>query len=393
MSTPLGLYSPLAPNHIRVAEITPSQIPQGFRVRLIPCRLVAKHRREGDDLPEFGAFCDDLNIYIGYLALSYTWTDYRVASAPEFVQIDVEDLKGGQFKIPVTESLVEAIQTLLEQETTGPLWIDQISIDQSNETEKVAQILQMRQTFEHAAEVVAWLGPASQDSHLGLEIIKNPSRTLLEGQVGILDQGLPLPNFWLATTESFYKRYPSEFVAAEKLLQRAYWERAWIWQEATASPSTNIRMLCGQDWARLDDFFTYAVGIFYRATLSSGNVEKETAIACLRVISIRWFWSERTKIPRKVQLYTLLQKLREAKATDPRDKLLMMLPFATDVMSEADLLLAGSVTVETLFISLVPWYVNRYGVLDFLDYCISITDQQPTLPSWVPDWRQQKLTP
>ena len=93
---------------------------------------------------------------VRYVALSYCWGSDSKSTAIS--------LNGHQFNI--TPSLGEALDQLYkEQRNSLPIWIDQISIDQSCVEEKNAQVLLMSKIYRNAERVLVWLGPSADGSN------------------------------------------------------------------------------------------------------------------------------------------------------------------------------------------------------------------------------------
>lgn len=103
---------------------------------------------------------------IAYNALSYTWGPPR-----NLEEIDDSNaiilLNGHLFE--VQPNLYDA---LLELEATcpeTPIWIDALCINQSNQTERSAQVSVMNQIYGGAARVIVWLGKATPELAAGVK--------------------------------------------------------------------------------------------------------------------------------------------------------------------------------------------------------------------------------
>jgi hypothetical protein len=62
------------------------------------------------------------------------------------------------FEVFVPPNLHNALLHLRTLGILGPLWIDALCINQTDDTEKTIQVARMNQIFGNAAEVLAWLG-------------------------------------------------------------------------------------------------------------------------------------------------------------------------------------------------------------------------------------------
>lgn len=113
---------------------------------------------------------DDLE----YTALSYTWGDTLV-TAPIFV-------KGEETQ--VTLNLEAALRHIRKSSHDIVLWVDALCINQNDVSEKNHQVEMMREIFSGAELVVAWLGSASEDSDLAMELLGTGLDVLWESEEG-----------------------------------------------------------------------------------------------------------------------------------------------------------------------------------------------------------------
>ena len=149
------------------------------------------------------------------------------------------------------------------------MWIDQICIDQNNTNERNIQVLLMKKIFESAQKTLIWLGEEDEDTTLALECISKvptmPRAPMFSREVpdttltivkGMLGQGIKEPG------SPAYKRR----VAVGRLLNRGWFERAWVYQEAAVASSAVVQT--GQHRVDFTQFCT-AVRAFC-------DVERET---------------------------------------------------------------------------------------------------------------------
>jgi hypothetical protein len=131
-----------------------------------------------------------------YDALSYTW-------ATE----DGEDRKTGRIHchdgvIPVTENCEAALRTLRFSSAPRQLWVDAISIDQTNIDERNHQVGMMGTIFRLASTV-----------HI---CIQDSSRRYTEGIN------------WLKS-ETFFSPEPISITQIREVFRRRYFSRVWVW--------------------------------------------------------------------------------------------------------------------------------------------------------------------
>ncbi|RYP15316.1 hypothetical protein DL765_005797 [Monosporascus sp. GIB2] len=97
-----------------------------------------------------------------YSALSYTW-----GTTPRTKTV----LINGQSFL-VTDNLWAALWHLRLPDRKRIIWIDAICIDQTNIEERNRVVLRMKDIYERAEEVIAWLGPEGNNGMLALSCIE-----------------------------------------------------------------------------------------------------------------------------------------------------------------------------------------------------------------------------
>ncbi|PMD25873.1 hypothetical protein NA56DRAFT_642133 [Hyaloscypha hepaticicola] len=150
------------------------------------------------------------------------------------------------------------------------LWIDAISIDQSNAEEKADQIPLMGDIYSNAQEVIGWLGMGISDVHNMLWMIKNVAPALVqhvaassqENTINLLagienlrghipykndcwTEHLKLPSPPGGDCFALWKSYYSFFA------KRTWFRRAWILQEVLLASKMNL-ILPGSSISRED---------------------------------------------------------------------------------------------------------------------------------------------
>lgn len=164
-------------------------------------------------------------------ALSYTWGD---PSNPSLLYCNGATLS-------ITSNLDTALRHLRLQ--TGPrtLWVDAICINQADVEERNQQVALMRDVYTMASQVIAWLGEEHPSDSGAMEFgdPNPPSRNSSEKEKALKVIGLQA-KLW------------SSFVAAKSLIQRPWFSRAWIIQEAALA--RRLQVQCGNkaiDWESL----------------------------------------------------------------------------------------------------------------------------------------------
>lgn len=82
----------------------------------------------------------------------------------------------------IRANLYDAIHTLSDLSLSPdlPIWIDAISINQDDDEDKAVQVSRMGDIYRTSHQVLAWLGPAEQNSDLAMDSLENLSEALLQ---------------------------------------------------------------------------------------------------------------------------------------------------------------------------------------------------------------------
>ncbi|CAN9144873.1 unnamed protein product [Alternaria alternata] len=175
-----------------------------------------------------------------YIALSYVWGEPGCTE---------EMLLNGQ-PVQKTVSLIAALRqlrALLGDSTHAPegfgnhnihVWVDALCIDQSNTTEKSIQVPRMGAIYGAAELVIAWVGHNDDDGIRGLMEIVNSF---------IVDEHLTLSNSIWRSVDSMTGDKVSYLIRGlERLLERPWFERVWVVQEAVMARRTLL--LAASHW-------------------------------------------------------------------------------------------------------------------------------------------------
>jgi hypothetical protein len=199
MQPPSQLYlKPITVNQIRLLELYSGKSNEPLRCYL---RTKEFHSWQGDQ---------------AYEALSYVWgyPDWR-----RFIILNNEPF-------PITENLHRALQLLRSEIETRTIWVHAICIDQSNKTERNAQVSIMGDIYKCARGVVNWLGVETPDTAVGMRALS-----------------------YLFGNEDIAITPPWEIFKPEKLsaglndiLKRDYFERMWVVQENALAAKITIQV-------------------------------------------------------------------------------------------------------------------------------------------------------
>ena len=97
-----------------------------------------------------------------YEALSYVWGDIR----------DSDTILVDSRTVFVTKSLETALRHLRYPDKPRTLWVDYVCINQEDILERSEQVAKMGSIYEQANSVLIWLGLATLNSGVGMEILR-----------------------------------------------------------------------------------------------------------------------------------------------------------------------------------------------------------------------------
>ncbi|KAI0151766.1 HET-domain-containing protein [Xylariaceae sp. FL1272] len=176
-----------------------------------------------------------------YEALSYTW-----GSTQKIAAISIDDGAKSR-KLPIAKNLFVALCHLRHRDEERTLWVDAICIDQENAPERGQQVQRIGEIFSLADEVIIWLGPSFEDSHLAIATVKD----LGELVIFTLDDWYfwkPGYNGDRTVLHQIDGRnlHPESLSALRKLYASPYFTRLWVVQEVHAG-CRKVVVRCGND--------------------------------------------------------------------------------------------------------------------------------------------------
>lgn len=345
--TSLFIYDELPHGHCRILEITAGN-PE-------------------DDL--YGRLCSVPLAEVGmYIALSYTW------GPPQFN----ESLFLPQRKA-ITKTLASALVRLRSRIRTVGVWADAVCINQEDLDEKNVQIPLMQQIYENATVVVIDLGDEDAESELlGSLFLRCPdfdNRTGLgkiKADPSMLNkaQALDMPDISSKTGS-----------ALEHLLERPWFRRCWIFQEAVVAK--RLEVACG-GWKVGWGSFKFAlmmVGVTSSPDADLARIDAGRANARVSLIN-----RMRSDIIRgtPLNLPALMFHNRNSEATESADYMYGILGLS-GLHREHQLRVDYEEPYLDTFLRYSRFLVDKGLGLKLL-YLIEPSLQNPKLPSWVPDF-------
>jgi hypothetical protein len=326
-----------------------------------------------------------------YHTLSYEWAQPEQGDTILF----------NNLKKAVRPNLFNALRRLSDKIPGELLWIDALCIDQSNDSERSSQVNMMGDIYESSKKNFVWLGEEAEDSSLAMELLSSITANVQDSANAEAEISARLKV--IAKDDSTQRK--QSWIALQKLFKRPYWTRVWIIQEILLSHPTTI--LCGNDTCTWDDICSLI-------TLSTTqNVQLHTHEGRIAVLDrllpprllVEIFHRRRHG---KANFLDYLLISRQRSASDARDHVYGVLGLARPRIVDSDY----EKTVGKVYHEVVEKMVVRDGNLDILSACCEIktnaerlhkplqelegtpasgidprSESNPTLPSWIPDWR------
>ncbi len=418
-STPIlpPIYQPLNKGEIRLLTLKPSEDPFAtLEGNIYPKAL--------DDKPRFEA-------------LSYVWGDPSVT----------EDMELDGRQVAVTTNLASALRSFRERDRPIVLWVDALCINQSDDSEKSAQIPLMGRIYKEAFLVRAWLGESENDSDHAMDTLNRMAREIKQDGDGEGGRKAESPEAseteTSSDTENCFFIGPQKFVtitgedeiadlipemaarvfgpawlhrmqelqsedkdestfynnrawdSIRGILYRSYWERVWIYQEVALAE--NLRIHCGRKVITWEDLRLAALAIDFTGS-SGGGLEfhfspslwsRLTGGPFNNIISLHHDKRQAARGRRK-SIYDCVVSQRALKATNPKDLIYGLLE-----VSESDIIPDYSKPLNEIYRDFAERWLRHACAAQSpkrprLDPLIWAGIGKPSipatsLPSWVPN--------
>lgn len=369
-------YDDLEEDEIRLLKVLPGRGTETLRCSMIRVSL--------KDPPIFKT-------------LSYTWDNSPAGDDTKNVGL-TEKIFLNDRPYHITPNLLSALRFYREN-YKQPLWVDACCINQRNLAERGKQVLLMGRIYGSPRSVLVWLGDETNDSALAIDFLEKVSQ---EPDIAT--------SAALIVQTILSRDYLKQWKALDHFWKRPWWMRTWgafswsrcrltltlqsVMQEQAVSE--RIDVACGLhrfDWKvvyRFTDALTTAI--------SSGQMD-----ACMPIVrkdgirlntkilhhllTLRRLRRETTQ-GKRLQMLSVLDSTRRALASDDRDKIYGILSFVKD----ASILVPRpdyTCPIQQVYKSLVLAYIDQYKNLDILVQA-SAHKKLPALPSWTPDWSEEK---
>lgn len=355
-STLGGLPLPLQPGEIRLVKI----LPHENDTDAVSCTLEI-------------VFPDAKS---EYTALSYVW-----GSSEDPITIKINGIDS-----EVTQSLGLALHGIRKSWGEIVLWIDAISINQSDLNEKASQIPLMGNIYRNAERVISWMGqnPGTiEEFQECMEALQKGDRDRTDGKAIPYDNGTEM-----------------EEVASALLVLGGseYWKRTWIVQEFLLAKTAFLQSgTAWVDWNVVSRWIGENAGahLHYTTHRRSGNVSDGGTQNLIISTKIPVFLKEMIRakrdwevgVEKKHDLLSLMNRHVGWKATNPRDKIWGFLGIANESGSfiKADY----SMPLIELYSSFTQEVIKTQRSLRIIQSAgigLGHVSDYSGLPSWVPEW-------
>lgn len=326
-----------------------------------------------------------------YEALSYTW---RSDHPDEDAKVKANDEKQATTLLRIGGNLASALRSLRHRDTARTLWIDAISIDQTNLEERKQQVARMAAIYKNASRVVVWLGASSVDStlaiktlgYLGQQVIFTKDNWLLTRPGGV-------EGSW-CESKCILPYVDEVWTAIDTLLSRPWFARIWIVQEIQLARKGAV-VRCGQEqipWSRFRSAITclwvsYSPNHRTLRHILSGSCpqNKHTLPQLLSREKLRFVDYLANTFHVNTSVSHLLHLVRGRRCGDDHDYVygvLGLLPAALQTV----IIPSYEKTIAETYTNFTISCIEQQKHLNILRDCgRESRNQQHWLPSWVPD--------
>lgn len=319
-----------------------------------------------------------------YEALSYTW-----GSAPRDFPVTIvvgNGNAGQQSAVCVGPSLYAGLRRLRHSDKERILWIDQLCINQDDKDEQSQQVLLMGDIYSKAQQTIVWLGEEDSDK----EVLDETAALFAAYTSNTPDQDVQLIKPELSLLERSGSRGSRRRHALVRLLNRPWFSRVWIFQEAVMSSTVTIK--CGSLQMPFEILRRISDAVFDIEEADQGYAQSltKTTTGFDTLYLIQHTKPGSCGDPGCEMghhdpgfLGLLMQALQQLEATRHHDLIYAFLAFRQNVVIKPDY----SKPVGVVWTDAARSIIQATGSLDiFAAVRGDETSSEPLLPSWVPDW-------
>lgn len=273
--------------------------------------------------------------------------------------------------------------------TAPPLWVDQICINQNDESERARQVKIMKSIFQRAAMVLISLGEKFNGA-IGTSVTKlveqinevcNSSKGLFE------NPDLQFPKDEALQFWGLPCRADGSWPALSTTMNLPYFERVWVVQEVLVAKKAVIHFSEGVlGWDMLLEAYLWLLtNRFWVPDLSVVN--PQDGISMANILQKHRAMRNSTK---KWRIYELVSQTAELKSTDPRDKIFALAGIAHDGEGVDINYTQSPIEVFEDFARRTIISEKSLAILSDAQTA-NVEDRGP--PSWVPRWDKEPIVP
>jgi hypothetical protein len=416
----------MAQNAINSSEFQYTPLPSRTSIRLIEMQTSSAGGIA------FSLLTTDISEPPLYDALSYTWgspwspcLESHSEDPSEFYAATFPAICNGQ-NVMLRPSLRDAMQMLqavsfasLGKTKQRYIWIDALSIDQTNLKERAEQVGLMRSIYQKAELVISWLGPEDETTKEAFVVIDRLSSIAFIPE-SVTEVMVPIEAYSVVDAADFVnpESYRSKlgiepftqqnWLAWLVFLHRPYFKRAWVVQEVTVAKS--IVAVCGNrqfDWQKLSKAMYFLVHTKWTSILHTQyfrvRIAQNTPSIYSKMLSqnldpgggafqLCHSHAATKRAGKSWTFESLLQNHRYCEASDARDMIYALQglarqeskPFTTHKHLMAP---DYTISVSSLYIRTARIMIQSFNDLRFLAHR-EPREQRGVigLPSWVPDY-------
>lgn len=289
----------------------------------------------------------------------------------------------------IGRNLNSALRHLRYRSKTRRLWIDALCINQNNTDERSKQVSIMNKVYSTAERVVSWLGKEQDGCEKAIALLQKIYQAVeADPFTQIVRPITDDPDGW-ADRDTPVKWTHDQMNGVYALLDRPYFERAWIQQEILLA--TDILFQCGHAMLTEQGMWRSATCLFGK--LPYDNVLSPITLADWDRIVTRAMELGTRRLARrmsqadheKVSLIGIRPNSHALRCSDPRDKTYALLGLMNQRDTDLHILPDYSRNVAEVYMDITRMKSIAHQTLELLWSC-ELSTRVLDIPSWVPDW-------
>lgn len=330
-----------------------------------------------------GAFDDKIKITVSQTDLQKEDTSYEALSYVWGNPDETQSIFCDDATFDITTNLSRALRYLRQEREPRNLWIDAICINQNDIPERNRQVSLMNAIYSRAIKVVIWVGEDDPSAE-GAEEMTQLLVSLAAQNPDVLDYNSPIRRS-IRDSLSGHEKHVKLLRSGLAFLENEWFHRVWTFQEVFLSRKADI--ICGRHsfhW----ELFASAWKILDTIGLKLYSASHESAVTVIAT----FVWDREMQLggtrtrERMIRLSNLVRATHRHSASDPRDRIFALIAMV-EPRNGVQFVPDYSLTVEDVYIQYARLMIQDDGHLQILSD-MSGRETNPSLPSWVPDWRK-----